>query len=83
MPADKFSPDGNPQDRAVVIDPTKYFPPDFTPVYGDVDEANATLDAVAKDTADLVAKGGTINQVLNTLLPILGTVLGATKIPIL
>ncbi len=83
MPADKFSPDGNPQDRAVVIDPTNFLPAGFTPAYGSEDEANAALDAVAKSTAALIQGGGTLNQVLNTLLPVIGALAGATKIPIL
>lgn len=75
---DEFSPGGNPQDRGTVIDPTKYLPQGFTPVYSDPADANATLQQVAADTQALIQAGGPMNQVLNTLLGVLGTALGAT-----
>ncbi len=76
MPADKFSPNGNPQDRAKIIDPATFLPPDFQPVYGNPDDAQAALDAVKQEIQLIQSNGGTWNQVTDTLLSVVGKLLG-------
>ncbi len=75
MPADKFSPNGNPQDRAVIIDPATYLPKDFQPVYGDPEEAHAALDFVTAEI-EKARQGGDLNKALDIGLGVIGKLLG-------
>lgn len=78
MPPDEFG--ANPQDRFQPIDPVKYFPVGYAPSMADPADADTTLQSVADDTNKLIQGGAPLNQVVNTLLGVLGTALGASKV---
>lgn len=78
--SDAFGP--NPQDRFTTVDPVSFLPVGFTPVYGDPVDAQQALDNVQTEVDKMVQGGAPLNQVLDTVLGVVGKLLGVAALSV-